>query len=140
MVPATSPTLAAVCRLGFVITDSWPGIGGSGAGGAHWRQCALVAGCGRPRSPLLARLRARWHEGAGRPGRPPRTPVQLIDRNGLPVWAVPSWRPGRDHLARTWSGIGRRALREMRQSVAVHVYDPEWGRDGQLWRALDRLA
>ncbi|MFB6833805.1 hypothetical protein [Streptomyces hydrogenans] len=56
--------------------------------------------------------------------------MQLIDRNGLPVWAVPSWRPGRDHLARTWSGIGRRALREMRQSVAVHVYDPECGATG----------
>ncbi|MFE1347918.1 hypothetical protein [Streptomyces sp. NPDC058757] len=53
-----------------------------------------------------------------------------------------SWRrrPGRDRLARQWPSVGRRALREVRRSAAVHVCDAEWGRDGRLWQALGRLA
>ncbi|MGW3378145.1 DUF6919 domain-containing protein [Streptomyces hydrogenans] len=134
------PTLAALCRAGFVTTESQPGTGGPGADGAHWRQRAFVAGYVRPRSPLLARLRGLEHEGLAVLVGRPRTPVPLTDRDGLQVLAASPRRPGRDHLAREWSGIGRRALRDVRQSAAVHVYDPEWGRDGQLWRALDRLA
>jgi hypothetical protein len=131
--------LAAMNRAGLVTVCSQPGMEGPGYDGAHWRQKAFVEGYIDHRSPLLNKvLQAAASVGllVVRGTRRPPEPVPVTDRNGQPVTGITVKYP-RNLLAREWHGIGRHALRDLRDHGAhVTIYDPEWGRDDRLWPAL----
>lgn len=131
------PILAAVNRAGFVTTGSQPAYDGTDSGGAGWRQRAAVDGVVHEHSPLLGRLTALERQGFLVYRGWPKQSVVITDRNGEPQTGFGGFRLGRDHAAREWHGIGRHALRELRDHGAVlHIVDPVWGRDDRLWPAL----
>lgn len=133
------PDLAALNRAGFVTTNSQPGTDGIGYDEARWRQRAYVEGVIDDRNPLLHRvIRAAGRAGMtvvrGRGYLP--TPLVLTERDGQPMAAI-SVRAPRDQVAREWHGIGRQALKALRQHGAhISIVDPVWGRDTHLWPAL----
>lgn len=136
------PTLVALNRAGFVTTNSQPGFDGRGFDGARWRQRAWVEGIIDCRGPLLDRL-VQAGEQAGMTvvrGRRASRPVVLTDRNGEPAAAIGSRYP-RNQLAREWHGVGRHAMRALRDhGTHIALVDPVWGRDDQLWPLLHSLV
>ncbi|WP_405941599.1 DUF6919 domain-containing protein [Streptomyces sp. NBC_00207] len=130
------PTLAAANRAGFVTTGSQPAYDNV-SGGAHWRQKAHVDGIVHDRSPLLHRLTALERQGFLVVRGWPMRYVAVTDRDGEPVTGFGGFRLGRNQAAREWHGIGRHALREVKdRSVRLNIVDPVWGRDDRLWPAL----
>lgn len=135
------PTLAAANRAGFVTTGSQPAYDGIGSDGSHWRQRAHVDGVVHKHSPLLGRLTALEGQGFGVFRGWPKQAIAVTDRDGEPQTGFGGFRLGRDHAAREWHGIGRHALRELKeQGVRLHIVDPTWGRDDRLWPALARAV
>ncbi|MEV6202202.1 hypothetical protein AB0M64_19810 [Streptomyces sp. NPDC051771] len=132
------PVLAAANRAGFVTTDSQPGTESRGHDGALWRQRAFVSGYVCDRYPLLDRLLRLDRQGITVVrGWPRGQQVTLTDRDRRPHTTLGGFRLGRDFLTHEWNGIGRPALRELREhGVQIHLYDPEFGRDSLLWPAL----
>lgn len=130
------PTLAAVNRAGFVTTGSQPAYDAI-SGGHHWRQRAHVDGVVHDRSPLLGQLTALERAGLLVFRGWPRDGYVITDCDGEPVTGFGGFRLGRDHDAREWHGIGRHALRELKDHGArLIIVDPVWGRDDRLWPAL----
>lgn len=130
------PILAAANRAGFVTTGSQPASDGYWDG-ARWRQRAHVDGVVHARSPLLGRLTALERQGFHIYRGWPKRAVVVTDRDGEPQTGFGGFRLGRDHAAREWHGIGRHALRELKDhGVRLNVVDPVWGRDDRLWPAL----
>ncbi|MEW2415316.1 hypothetical protein AB0953_16595 [Streptomyces sp. NPDC046866] len=130
------PTLAAANRAGFVTTGSQPASDGYW-GGARWRQRAHVDGVVHDRSPLLGRLTALERQGFQVYRGWPKEGVVITDRDGEPQTGFGGFRLGRDHAAREWHGIGRHALRELKDhGVRLNIVDMTWGRDDRLWPAL----
>jgi hypothetical protein len=136
------PTLVALNRAGFVTTNSQPGMDGRDHDGSRWRQRAWVEGVVDDRSPLLDRL-VQSAERAGMTvirGRRTPQPVILTDRNGEPMSSIGHRYP-RNQLAREWNGVGRHALRALRDHGApVAFVDLVWGRDDRLWPTLRTAA
>lgn len=144
------PTLAALCRAGYVTTSSQPGLTGTGVDGLWWEQRAavelVVTG-----PPLLHRLvDAAYTTGLlvrindYRPGRPgggvQEQPVVTTTRDGEPVTAF-GGRISRADLANQWPGLDADLYREISTGTYVSVIAPEYGTPGErLWTTLDFLT
>ena len=126
------PTLIAANRAGFVTVGSQPGETGNG-----YRQRASVDGVVHDHSPLLSRLLALQGQGLTVTRGWPKQQHVITEQDGEPFTTFGGWRWRRDNVHYVWRGVGHRALRELRDhGVVVHIYDPTWGRDNQLWPAL----
>ncbi|MEU2075443.1 hypothetical protein [Streptomyces sp. NPDC013489] len=126
------PTLIALNRAGFVTVDSQPGELGGG-----YRQRANVEGIVHDRSPLLGQLLALQGQGLTVVRGWPKRQIVLTEDAGSPFTTIGGWRMRRDSIHANWRGVGRQAIRELREHGAtVHIIDTEWGRDDRLWPAL----
>jgi hypothetical protein len=141
------PLFAALCRAGYMTTQSQAAHDGPGYDGVHWEQRAAVEGFASPE--IAARI------------------IAAAERNGLHVIArdpqtLPRWRnrsrdavPVTTRNGATISGFGmhlsRRFLRDdltgygmchpdavgaLCNAWQVTVIDPEWGRADVLWCVL----
>ncbi|MFB7515727.1 DUF6919 domain-containing protein [Streptomyces sp. NPDC056144] len=130
------PPLAELNRSGFVTTNSQPGTVDQ-----YGRQRAWVEGVVHDHSPLLDRLLGLRRQGfTVLRGWPKQTTV-ITEDDGRPFTTVGGFHLRRDDTTRTWCGIGRRALREVkRHGAQLHIIDMQWGRDDRLWTALTAAA
>jgi hypothetical protein len=126
------PVLAAANRSGFVTTCSQPATDN----GRGDRQRAWVEGIVHDRNPILGRLLGLERQGFT-VIRGARTPyLVLTEEDGQPFTTL-GYRVNRDWKAREWQGVGRHALRELRQhGTTLNIVDMSWGRDDRLWAAL----
>ncbi|MFD4912824.1 DUF6919 domain-containing protein [Streptomyces virginiae] len=126
------PVLAAANRAGFVTVQSQPATDD----GRGSRQRAWVEGIVHYRNPILGRLLDLQRQGFT-VIRGSRTPyLVLTEEEGEPHTTL-GYRIPRNWRAREWHGVGRHALREIRQDgVSLHLVDMTWGRDDRLWPAL----
>lgn len=130
------PTLIAANRAGFVTTCSQPGSD-EVVDGVRWHQRAWVEGVVHDRSPLLGRLLKLQGQGFTVVRGWPKRQIVLTEVDGRHLTAIGGWKMRRNDIHTTWRGIGRQALREVRQhGAAIHIIDTAWGRDDRLWPAL----
>ncbi|MFH9983364.1 DUF6919 domain-containing protein [Streptomyces sp. NPDC017179] len=140
------PTLAALCRAGYVTTCSQPGFAGTGADGLWWEQRAALE--------LVVTDRALLHHllGAVRAagmlvrvndhcrGGVQDQPVVVTTRDGEPVTAF-GGRIRRADMAIQWSGLDRGLYDQVAHGTYVSVVAPEYGTaDERLWVVLDHLT
>jgi hypothetical protein len=140
------PTLAALCRAGYVTTCSQPGFAGTGADGLWWEQRAAVELVVTDAS-LFHRLVDAAHA-AGmvvrindhRRGGVQEQPVVVTTRDGEPVTAF-GGRIGRADMAIQWPGLDRSLYDQVAHGMYVSIVAPEWGTAGErLWVVLDFLT
>lgn len=145
--PGLTALCAALCRAGFVTTDSQRAWLGTNHRGNRVRARAAVSGfCDDAR---IARLHATARDAGvsvlaqrGTPGMDGA--VVVTEVNGSPYYWAGGY-PGRDDLIADWSdvwsnrdrsglrrGISWRAFRAVRASWYVAIIDPEWGRNDLL--------
>jgi hypothetical protein len=151
------PVLATLNRSGFVTTSSQPGRPDTGDG---WRQRAAVTGFASAR--MLARVWrlqsttwcpdvAAW-DTPGSPLRPGVSAWALTTPSGADDdWTHPGIAVTTHHHEVVTAFGGRRTREDIQELYpdcrpSVHVslarttqltlFDPEWGRDGLLWRSL----
>lgn len=128
--------LAAANRAGFVTMNSQPACDEQ-ARGSRWRQRAWVEGVVDQRSPILGRIENLGRQGFTVVRGRPRQTYDLTTCDGQVTTGVGGFRIRRDDVTRDWHGIGRHALRELKDhGVRIHVIDMTWGRDDRLWPAL----
>ncbi|MER6807498.1 hypothetical protein ABT319_36645 [Streptomyces sp. NPDC000678] len=141
------PTLAALCRAGYVTTCSQPGFAGTGADGLWWEQRAAVE--------LVVTDPALFHRlvdaahAAGltvrindhrRDGGVQEQPVVVTTRDGEPFTAF-GGRISRADMAIQWPGLDRGLYDQVAHGTYVSVVAPEWGTAGErLWVILDFLT
>ncbi|MGW4050818.1 DUF6919 domain-containing protein [Streptomyces sp. NPDC004779] len=126
------PTLIAANRAGFVTTCSQPGETGAG-----YRQRAYVDGVVHDRSPLLGRLLSLQHQGLTVVRGWPKRQIVLTEDGGRPFTTIGGWRMRRNDIHHHWRGVGRQAIRELKEHGAkLTIIDTDWGRDDRLWSAL----
>ncbi len=141
------PTLAALCRAGYITTQSQPGFAGTGADGLWWEQRAaleLVV----TEAVLLRRLvdaasaagmvvRINDHRrGAG----VQEQPVVVTTRDAEPMTAF-GGRIGRADMAIQWPGLDRALYDQVAHGTYVSIVAPEYGPAGErLWVLLDFLT
>lgn len=141
------PTLAALCRAGYITTCSQPGFAGTGADGLWWEQRAaveLVVTDPVLLDPLVDAatdagmiLRVHDHRQAAT-GQD--DPVIATTRDGDPMTAF-GGRIGRADMAVQWHGINRLLRGQIARGTYVTIVAPEYGPDGdQLWVILDYLT
>ncbi|MFB6594774.1 DUF6919 domain-containing protein, partial [Streptomyces diastaticus] len=124
------PTLAALCRAGYVTTCSQPGFAGTGADGLWWEQRAAVE--------LVVTDAARFHRlvdaahAAGltvrindhrRDGGVQEQPVVVTTRDGEPVTAF-GGRIGRADMAIQWPGLDRGLYDQVAHGTYVSIVAP----------------
>lgn len=137
--------LAAINRAGFVTTDSQPGHPAErGYDRRVWMQRAAVCGWIADKR-LFTRVRAQarragiliiTHRTGGRLS--PAEPVTIVD--GQPFTWFGESMGHRRQISYEWRGIGAKAAQELRRANQITLIDPEWGRDNQLWPALERAC
>ncbi|MET8566074.1 hypothetical protein ABZV75_38010 [Streptomyces flaveolus] len=141
------PTLAALCRAGYVTTCSQPGFAGTGADGLWWEQRAAVE--------LVVTDAALFHRlvdaasAAGmfvrindyrRGGGVQEQPVVATTRDGEPVTAF-GGRISRADMAIQWPGLDRGLYDQVAHGTYVSIVAPEYGTAGErLWVVLDFLT
>ncbi|MFF3720560.1 DUF6919 domain-containing protein [Streptomyces prasinus] len=140
------PTLAALCRAGYVTTCSQPGFAGTGADGLWWEQRAAVE--------LVVTDHTRLHRLLGaaraagmlvrvndhRRGGVRDEPVVVTTRDGEPVTAF-GGRIGRADMAIQWTGLDRGLYDQVAHGTYVSIAAPEYGPAGErLWVVLDFLT
>ncbi|MCQ8831776.1 DUF6919 domain-containing protein [Streptomyces malaysiensis] len=136
-------TLAALCRAGFVTTNSQPGVKPErGYDGRMWRQRAFVEGW-IVDGALLALIRAAAKRAgmtaiAHGPSSRGGNWIPLTDADGEIQMAAGDYLGHRRVINSEWSGIGRHATNELRRSTYLELIDPVWGRDDRLWPALQQ--
>lgn len=135
------PTLAVLCRAGFVTTNSQPGVKPErGYDGRMWRQRAWVEGWIADQR-LLDDLRtASKRTGliviAHGPSGRSNASMPITDADGE-ICTDAGWYPGHRRMINTeWRGVGRHAVQELRHATNVNFIDPVWGRDDRLWPSL----
>jgi hypothetical protein len=140
------PTLAALCRAGYVTTCSQPGEADPGADGAWWEQRAAVEGVVTDPE-LLHRLvhaataagmlvRVNDHSRGGVQDQP----VVVTTRDGEPMTAF-GGRTSRRDMAVQWPGLDHRLYDQVTHGTYVTIAAPEYGTDGErLWGVLDKAA
>ncbi|MFE7934325.1 DUF6919 domain-containing protein [Streptomyces sp. NPDC057456] len=141
------PTLAVLCRSGYVTTCSQPGLVGTGVDGLWWEQRAAVelvvtdpellnrlvdaayaAG-------LIVRINDHRPDGGVR-----EQPVVATTCDGEPVTAF-GGQISRADMAIQWPGLDRDLYREVSTGTYVSVVAPEYGPAGErLWVTLDFLT
>ncbi|MGW3652499.1 DUF6919 domain-containing protein [Streptomyces sp. NPDC000878] len=141
------PTLAALCREGYVTTCLQPGFAGTGADGLWWEQRAAVelvvtdptlvhrlvdAACA---AGLFIRINDHHPDGGVQ-----EPPVVATTRDGEPVTAF-GGRISRADMAIQWPELNRDLYRQVSTGTYVSVIAPEYGPDGErLWITLDFLT
>ncbi|MBK3567822.1 hypothetical protein [Streptomyces sp. MBT62] len=141
------PTLAALCRTGYVTTQSQPGLTGTGADGLWWEQRAaleLVV-----TDPVLFHRLVDAAYAAGltvrindyRPdGGVQEHPVVVTTRDGEGVTAF-GGRITRADMAIQWTGLDRDPYRTVSTGMYVSIIAPEYGGAGErMWVVLDFLT
>lgn len=138
-------TLAAANRAGCVTTNSQPGLASCrGYDGRMWRQRAAVDGWIAD-TRLLDRIRTEASRAgltviSNRPGVRSHPGMPVTEAGGEVTTGF-GWTPGHRRLiASEWRGLGRDALRELRDATHLTLIDTEWGRDNRLWPALNRAT
>ncbi len=142
------PTLAALCRAGYVTTCSQPGFAGTGVDGLRWEQRAAVelvvtdparvhrlvdAACV---AGLFIRINDHRLDGGG----VQEPPVVATTCDGEPVTAF-GGRISRADMAIQWPGLDRDLCRQVSTGTYVSVIAPEYGPDGdRLCAVLNRLT
>ncbi|WP_209439778.1 DUF6919 domain-containing protein [Streptomyces flavochromogenes] len=130
------PTLIALNQAGFVTVDSQPARVDGG-----YRQRANVTGFVHNRNPLLGQLVALQEQGLTVVRGWPKRQIAVTEDDGQPFTTIGGWRMRRDFVHYLWRGVGRQAIRELREHGAmVHIIDMVWGRDDRLWPALDGVV
>ncbi|MBP5942594.1 DUF6919 domain-containing protein [Streptomyces acidiscabies] len=139
------PTLAALCRAGYVTTQSQPGRVWTGADGLWWEQRAAVELLVVD-DDLLHRLedavtaagmfiRFHDHSRSGLPG-----PVVTTLRDGEAVTSF-GRRISRPYLAVLWPGLNPALYGQVEGGTYVSIVAPEYGTEGErLWVVLDFLT
>ena len=140
------PTLAALCRAGYVTTQSQPGCVGTGADGLWWEQRAAVELVVTD-DDLFHRLVdaatdagmfVRVHDYSR--GRVPEYPVAATLRDGEVVTAF-GGRISRADMAIQWPGLDRDLYDQVAHGTYVSIVAPEYGTAGErLWVVLDFLT
>ncbi|MES5824869.1 hypothetical protein [Streptomyces sp. RG80] len=141
------PTLAALCRAGYVTTCSQPGLADTGADGLWWEQRAAVE--------LLVTDPMRFHRLVDaahaadlavrindyRPGGGVhQEPVIVTTRDDEAMTAF-GGRISRADMAMQWRGLDRDLYREVSTGIYVSVIAPEYGTSGErLWGVLGFLT
>ncbi|MFI1177860.1 DUF6919 domain-containing protein [Streptomyces melanogenes] len=141
------PTLAAVCRAGYVTTQSQPGSAGTGVDGLWWEQRAALE--------LVVTDPALFHRlvdaayAAGlivrindyRPGGGVQEqPVVATTCDGEAMTAF-GGRVSRADMAMQWPGLHRDLYRAVSTGTYVSIIAPEYGLAGErLWVVLDVLT
>jgi hypothetical protein len=138
------PVCTALCRAGFVTTQSQEAFDGAGYDGAHWEQRAAVEGFAT--GEMAARLLAVAYRN--------RLCVISHGPSTLPRWGVRygtavavTRRAGRDytgfgtllsrgHVRGVYGDLHPDAVGAVCSAWQVTVIDPAWGRPGALWRVL----
>ncbi|WP_105973639.1 DUF6919 domain-containing protein [Streptomyces geranii] len=142
------PTLAALCRAGYVTTCSQPGVAGTGVDGMWWEQRAAVelvvvdpALCHRlVDAAIAAGLFVRINDHRLDSGGVQEPPVVATTRDGEAMTAF-GGRISRADMAIQWPGLNRDLYRQVSTGTYVSVIAPEYGPDGdRLWTVLDRLT
>jgi uncharacterized protein DUF6919 len=145
------PLCAALCRAGYMTTQSQEAHDGLGYDGAHWAQRAAVEGFASPEMTAIlydAAHAARLWIIARDPGSLPRWryrgngAVPVTVREGRAYTRFGTHLPRR-HLRDDWIGYGichPDAVDAVCGAWQVTVIDPEWGRPDALWKALDSAA
>jgi hypothetical protein len=141
------PTLAALCRAGYVTTCSQPGFAGTGADGMWWEQRAAIELVVTD-ADLLDRL-VEAASAAGmfvrindhrRGGGVQEQPVIATTRDGEAVTAF-GGRIGRADMAIQWPGLDRTLYDQVAHGTYVSIVAPEYGTAGErLWVVLDFLT
>lgn len=136
------PTLAALCRRGFVTTFSQPGLATTGFDGRWWQQRASVEGYIADQALhdqlLAAADDAEFLVVATNPGTlRQQAPVTVTTRDGEPVtWA--GHYLDHPNLRVEWPHISPAAYRDVARAASVAIIAPEYGPAGErLWPALE---
>ncbi|MGW2748933.1 DUF6919 domain-containing protein [Streptomyces sp. NPDC001450] len=139
------PSLAALCRAGFVTTGSQPGFAGTGADGLWWEQRAAVEGLvadpellrrlddAATNAGMLVRVSNHWRG-------EDREPITVTTRDGEPVTSF-GGRVSRADLAAMWRGLNHQLYREVATGTYLTIVAPEYGLDSErLWAVLDFIS
>ncbi|GAA1111846.1 DUF6919 domain-containing protein [Streptomyces javensis] len=139
------PSLAALCRAGFVTTDSQPGL--TGQDEAWWEQRAAVHGVLTDRAlfyrlvetSVEAGMRVRVNDYRRSPGiqDPPITVTTREDKTAIPFGGPTSRR----RRARQWNGLNRQLHHQIVHGTYLTIAAPEYGPSGErLWAVLDIVS
>ncbi|MFD8851872.1 DUF6919 domain-containing protein [Streptomyces sp. NPDC059604] len=126
------PTLAGLCRAGYLTTNSQPGT----SGGEYEQKAAVEGYVSDPG------LHRRLVSAAQRAGLTVSTGAQIIvtTRNGQPYTAFGGLLGPRDMQAQ-WSVLGRGAYAELASATQLTIVAPEYGEAGQaMWSVLSSAA
>ncbi|WP_331740045.1 hypothetical protein OH749_31210 (plasmid) [Streptomyces albidoflavus] len=143
------PTLAALCRAGYITTGSQPGLTDLGANGGWWEQHAWIDLVVTDRA-LLDRLVAtvdgvmlvRVHDHhRGAPAANAGPPVVATTCDGEPRMEVGARTRAID-MPRLWPGLHRDLYEEITHGWYVTVVAPTAGSGGDrlLWDLLDEVS
>ncbi|MGC5400792.1 DUF6919 domain-containing protein [Streptomyces sp. DT20] len=141
------PSLAALCRAGYVTTQSQPGLAGTGANGLWWEQRAAVE-LVLTDAELLHRLLDTAHAGGmlvrvndhRRGGRVQDKPVIVTTCDGEPITGF-GGRINRTDMAIQWPELNRDLYDQVAHGTYVSVMAPEYGPAGdRLWVLLDQIT
>jgi hypothetical protein len=147
--PVMAPVLAALCRAGYMTTQSQAGVSGPGYDGECWRQCAAVEGLASEGTARRIAAVAEWNGLIVVLNEPPRrfsmrygceTAVTVTWRAAEPVTSFGARLP-RTHLRSDVTGYGechRDAVNAVCVAWQVTVMDPKPGRPDLLWDTLTR--
>ncbi|AVH61840.1 hypothetical protein C4B68_40750 (plasmid) [Streptomyces dengpaensis] len=141
------PSLAALCRAGYVTTCSQPGFAGTGADGLWWEQRAAVELVVTDPTLFHRLVDAAYAAGLFvrindyRPdGGVQEEPVVATTRDGEAMTAF-GGRISRADMAIQWPGLDRDLYREVSTGTYVSIIAPEYGTPGErLWVTLDFLT
>lgn len=141
------PTLAALCRAGYVTTCSQPGFAGTGANGLWWEQRAAVELVvtdavlfhrlvdAAHAAGMLVRINDHRHDGGVQ-----EKPVVVTTCDGEPMTAF-GGRISRADMAIEWPGLDSGLYDQVTHGTYVSIVAPEYGPAGErLWTALDFLT
>ncbi|MEV7595501.1 hypothetical protein AB0O42_35080 [Streptomyces sp. NPDC089922] len=140
------PTLAELCRAGYVTTCSQPGAAGTGADGLWWEQRAAVELV--VTDPALLHRLLDTVRAAGmlvrvndyRRGGVQDEPVVVTTRDGEAHTAF-GGRISSADMAIQWPGLDHGLYGEVAHGTYVSVAAPEWGLAGErLWVLLDEVS
>jgi|GEM_PF-1429511 len=140
------PTLAALCRAGYVTTCSQPGFAGTGADGLWWEQCAAVELV--VTDAVLFRRLVDAVSAAGmvvrvndyRDGGVQEQSVVATTCDGEPITTFGGQIP-QSHMDVLWSGLDRSLYDQVAHGTYVSIVAPEFGPAGdRLWVVLDFLT
>ncbi|MEU8741883.1 DUF6919 domain-containing protein [Streptomyces halstedii] len=140
------PTLAALCRAGYITTCSQPGSAGTGVDGRWWEQRAAVELVVTDRT-LLPRLLDAAREAEmlvavndHRRDGVQDEPVVITTLDGEPITAF-GGRLSREDMAAQWPGLHCGLYNQIVHGTYVSLIAPEYGPAGnRLWALLDQVT